>query len=68
MFNSICSLENLLWFCGFRQVKTKKGLHFVIFPRKSAVVLWFQAREHTPGFQICYVPSKNGCGFVVSAK
>ena len=62
------SLENWMWFRGLTQGKQKKGVQLSIFPRKSAVVLWFQAREHTTGVQICSVPSKNGCGFVVSAK
>ena len=53
-----------MWFRGLTQGKEKKGVQLSIFPRKSAVVLWFQATKHTPGVEICYVPSKIGCGFV----
>ena len=41
----MCSLENMLWFCGFTHVKTEKGLQFVILPRKLDVVLWFDPSE-----------------------
>ena len=64
----ICSLENMLWFCGFTKVKTKKGLQFVIFPRKLDVVSWFDPREGEGGCSIRYVLSKICCGFMVSGK
>ena len=68
MFNSVCSLENMLWFCGFTQVKTKEGLQIVTFPRKLDVVSWFDPREGEGRCSIRYVLSKICCGFVVSDK
>ena len=44
--NLLCSLEKLMWFCGFSLVTEKKVLHFDMFSRKYAVILWFHRGEN----------------------